>query len=465
MTAPADHVTAFAAKMRAHGLPPMVIDTFAHYYRRVVAGETGLIPDCTIGRVLPEEVRFNADPAACAAAGARLMNRSVQIVLNGGLGTSMGLQGPKSLLIAKQGQSFLQIILNHAAHCGIRVALMNSFSTDKPTRQAIKALNPADPPLIFLQHKFPKILQKDLSPATWPRQPDLEWNPPGHGDIFTALKTSGVLRQLLDQGVVYALICNCDNLGAVLDPCLLGYFAQKGAPFMMEVAEKTPSDIKGGHLARTLEGRLVLREAAQCPEQEIAAFQDIKRYGYFNTNNIWINLEALDALLKAQPILPLPMILNPKTLDPRDPNSPPVFQVETAMGAAISLFENAAALCVPRSRFLPVKKCNDLLVLRSDCFLLDDRGRLVPNPARSAPLPPRIDLDSRYYGFVDRFEERFPEGPPSLVDGTGLAVKGDVRFEAGVTIRGCVAIINPDPSQAVVKAGTVIDRDLDLAGR
>jgi UTP--glucose-1-phosphate uridylyltransferase len=310
-----------------------------------------------------------------------------------------------------------------------------------------------------LQHKFPKILRQGLGPAVWPAQPDLEWNPPGHGDIYTALKTSGILARLRDQGIVYALVCNSDNLGAVLDPCLLGYFADQGAAFMMEVAEKTPSDIKGGHLARTLDGRLVLREAAQCPQEEIDAFQDIERYRYFNTNNVWVNLEALDELLSGGRVLPLPMILNPKTLDPRDPASPPVFQVETAMGAAISLFESATAVCVPRTRFLPVKKCNDLLVLRSDCFLLDPEGRLVPNPVRSAATLPKVDLDARFYGFVDRLEERFPQGPPSLKDCTGLTVKGDVRFDANVTLRGRVTITNQSPGQAVVRAGTLIDRD------
>lgn len=462
MPPPADHLPAFSAKMQAHGLPPMVIDTFAHYYRQVVGGQTGLIPDCTIQPVLPEEVAFAADPAACIQAGRKVFERSVQIVLNGGLGTSMGLQGPKSLLVAKQGRSFLEIIVNHTARCGIKLALMNSFATDESTRQALKQLKPANPPLIFLQHKFPKILKQDLAPATWPAQSDLEWNPPGHGDIYTALKTSGVLKTLLDQGIVYALICNSDNLGAVLDPCLLGFFAAKGAPFMMEVAEKTPSDIKGGHLARTLDGRLVLREAAQCPEAEIAAFQDIARYRYFNTNNVWVNLKALDALLQGDRILPLPMILNPKTLDPRDAASPPVFQVETAMGAAISLFDGAMAVSVPRARFLPVKKCNDLLVLRSDCFLLDDQGRLAPNPARRNATLPKVTLDSRHYGFVDQLDARFPAGPPSLVACTALTVKGDVRFEGGVTVRGTVTIANPGPGQAVVKAGTLIDRDLEL---
>jgi len=464
MTSVIDPLPAFAAKMQAHGLPSLVIDTFAHYYRQVAGGQTGLIPDCTITPVTPAEVALTGDPADWTQTGRGLLDRSVQIVLNGGLGTSMGLQGPTSLLAVKQGRSFLEIILDQTARSGVKLALMNSFSTDGPARQALKRLNPAIPPILFLQHKFPKILRQDLNPATWPARPDLEWNPPGHGDIYTALKTSGVLQTLLDQGIVYAFICNCDNLGAVLDPCLLGFFAGKGAPFMMEVAEKTPSDVKGGHLARSVEGRLLLREAAQCPQEEIGAFQDIAHYRYFNTNNVWVNLKALDALLQGDRVLPLPMILNPKTLDPRDPASPPVFQVETAMGAAISLFDGAMAVAVPRTRFLPVKKCNDLLVLRSDCFVLDDQGRLVPNPARSNDTLPKVALDSGHYGFVDQLDVRFAAGAPSLVDCTSLTVNGDVRFEAGVTLRGAVTISNPGPGQALVRAGTLIQGDIQFNG-
>ena len=76
------------------------------------------------------------------------------------------------------------------------------------------------------------------------------------------------------------------------------------------------------------------------------------------------------------------MILNPKTLDPRDDNSPRIYHIETAMGAAISLFDGATAVRVPRSRFFPVKKCNDLLALRSDCYLLTEKENLIINPER-----------------------------------------------------------------------------------
>jgi len=459
------HTEEFAAKMAQAGLKPLVIDTFAHYYRRLVGGESGLIHDADILPIQIHEIPRASDLAGYAEGGRRALSQSVRIVLNGGLGTSMGLIGPKSLLKVKQGLSFLEIILRQAELSSSRIALMNSFNTHAATLSEIAKLKPARPLLFFLQHKFPKILKGELRPVDWPQNRELEWNPPGHGDVYAALYASGMLQALLDEGVRYGFICNSDNLGAGIDEALLGYFAERRLPFMMEVAEKTPVDIKGGHLARHRNGRLILREAAQCPKHEIAAFQDIQRYRFFNTNNIWVNLEFLKDLIARQRIIELPMIVNPKTVDPRDEHSPGVYQIETAMGSGISLFEGAAAVNVPRARFLPVKTCNDLLAVRSDCFVYSEREGLKLNPAREAAgrnEAIKIKLDSKYYGKFDLLEERFKEGEPSLVDCDALTINGDVRFEKGVVIRGTVAITNSGAAPAVIKAGTVIERDLTL---
>ena len=459
------HLAEFAAKMAQAGLNPLVIDTFAHYYRRLVGGETGLIHDADIRPIPLDEIPKTANLAGYAAAGRHALSRAVRIVLNGGLGTSMGLLGPKSLLKVKQGRSFLEIILRQAELGQTRLAMMNSFNTHTATISEVTKLKPSRPPLFFLQHKFPKILQGKLAPVSWPPNRELEWNPPGHGDVYAALFASGMLQKLLEEGVRYAFICNSDNLGAGVDESLLGYFAEKRFPFMMEVAEKTPSDIKGGHLARQQNGRLVLREAAQCPKEEIAAFQDIRRFRFFNTNNIWVNLEFLKDLILRHRFVDLPMIVNPKTVDPRDENSPPVYQIETAMGSGVSLFEGAAAVNVPRARFLPVKTCSDLLAVRSDCFVYSEREGLTLNPARESAGRTeaiKINLDSKYYGKFDLLEERFKEGEPSLVECDALTIHGDVRFEKGVVVRGAVTITNRSASPAVVKAGTVIDRDLVL---
>jgi UTP--glucose-1-phosphate uridylyltransferase len=453
------YLSSFILKMERENLHPVVIDTFAHYYKKVVSGITGLISDEDILPVTSDNIEDADHIQKYAEAGMKASSSAVMIKLNGGLGTSMGLTRAKSLLKVKNEKTFLDIILKQAEKRHVKLALMNSFSTHEDTIDAISKIKPPDSPLLFLQNKFPKILQENLAPADWPKNPDLEWNPPGHGDIYPALHTTGTLKALLDQGIVYAFISNSDNLGATLDESLLGYFVENRFPFMMEVAPRTPSDVKGGHIARHKKGHHILRESAQCPENELSAFRDIKRYGFFNTNNIWINLKVLHTLIQKSGIVKLPMIRNPKTLDPRDENSPKVFQIETAMGAAISLFEGAAVIKIPPSRFLPVKKCNDLLSIRSDRFIFSTENNLIVNP-NSGTKTIQIDLDPKYYGKIDLFDERFSRDVPSLVDCESLTIRGDVRFENNVTIKGRVVITNKGKTQTVIKEGAVIEKDL-----
>jgi len=100
-----------------------------------------------------------------------------------------------------------------------------------------------------LQGKFPKLLADSLEPVSWPANPELEWAPPGHGDLYTSIVTSGTLDALLEKDYRYAFVSNSDNLGAVLDERILGWFAREGLPFAMEVADRTEADRKGGHLA------------------------------------------------------------------------------------------------------------------------------------------------------------------------------------------------------------------------
>ncbi len=460
-----NHLTAFISKMKQESLPTPVLDTFSYYYGEVLTGETGLIYDRDIRPVGAAEIQTYDRILEYARVGIDVFPQTVRIVLNGGLGTSMGLTGAKSMIDIRDGMSFLYIIMRQAENSEVALAFMNSFNTHDDTMAALIKLKPPTFPYTFLQHKFPKILQKDYSPASWPKNPNLEWNPPGHGDVYTALLTSGMLDSLLADGIIYAFISNSDNLGARLDESLLGFFAHHRFPFMMEVAQRTPVDRKGGHLARHKNGRFILREAAQCPENEQDMFQDIQRYQYFNTNNIWINLKALKTLFDQQEIIHLPLILNPKTLDPRDESSPAIYQIESAMGAAISLFEGATAINVPRTRFYPVKTSNDLLAVRSDCFVYNIDESLRINPIRfkrNKPGVTKVDLDPKYYGKIDDLEKRFRNGIPSLVDCDALTIEGDVLFEKDVRIRGSVTIKNTQPTQAIIKEGTVIDQDLIL---
>jgi UTP--glucose-1-phosphate uridylyltransferase len=341
----------------------------------------------------------------------------------------------------------------------VPLVLMNSFATEEDSLEVLSH----HPDLIsdiqqsFVQHMEPKIRQSDFLPVDWPQDPDLTWCPPGHGDIYTALVTQGVLEQLIKAGYRYAFVSNADNLGATLDFELLGYFAENEFPFMMEVARRTEIDRKGGHLARRRnDGRLILRELAQCPPDEIDDFQDLQRHSYFNTNNLWINLNSLQGALREHDNnLKLPMIRNSKTVDPRDRDSTPVYQLETAMGAAIELFEDAEAIVVPRSRFAPVKKTSDLLILRSDAYRLGNNFSVTLHPDRDG-VSPVVDLDPRYFEFISDFDARFAHGVPSMLKCSSLKVSGDFNFCEGVVIEGDVELENEEKGQKNISAGTVL---------
>jgi UTP--glucose-1-phosphate uridylyltransferase len=167
-----------------------------------------------------------------------------------------------------------------------------------------------------------------------------------------------------------------------------------------------------------------------------------------------VSLPALkDVIERTRGVLGLPMITNEKPIDPSDPSSAKVFQLETAMGAAVSIFEDARALRVSRNRFVPVKTTGDLVVLWSDVYDLTDDYRVVPSPARSDPAP-LVDLDPRFYRQVQDLEVRFPHGAPSLVAAKRLKVRGDVRFGRGVVVVGDVAIEHAGDGPLMLQDGT-----------
>jgi UTP--glucose-1-phosphate uridylyltransferase len=317
------------------------------------------------------------------------------------------------------------------------VLFMNSFRTRDDTLAALEAYPdlPVDGvPLDFLQNREPKLLADDLTPVRWPADPSLEWCPPGHGDLYTALEASGTLGRLLDAGYRYACVSNADNLGASPDARMAGWFAGSGAPYAAEVCRRTPADRKGGHLVRRRsDGRLVLRETAQTRDEDAERAADIDRHPYFHTNNLWFDLRVLaDTLSERDGVLGLPLIRNEKTVDPTDPSSPRVVQVETAMGAAVEVFDGAQAIEVGRERFLPVKTTNDLLVMRSDVYSVADDGTLD----RTVDDVPLVDLEPDHYAGIDGFDERFPHGPPSLRRARRLTVEGDWTFGADVVVTG-----------------------------
>ena len=434
-------------KMQGVGLSDAAINAFRHSVNVLESKQSMMIPEADIE---PAEgiAEWEALVAATPEADAELLAQSVLIKLNGGLGTGMGLQKAKSLLEIKPGVTFLDVIVRQVRHlraCAgypVNLLLMNSFSTSEDTMAHLaryKEEGFADPQQVeMIQNRVPKLLTDTLEPVEFPANPDLEWCPPGHGDIYPALVGSGWLDKLLAAGVKYAFISNSDNLGAQPDTRFLRWFAESGVPFVMEVTRRTEADKKGGHLAtRKSDGQPLLREIAQCPDEDVASFQDIAKHRYFNTNNLWIRLDALQDYLTANGgVLPLPVIRNVKTVDPRDATTPQVYQLETAMGAAIQCFPGARAVCVPRSRFFPVKTCSDLLLLRSDAVEITDAGlmQLAPECGGVAPI---VQLDSKLYKLVDSLDAL---GVPSLKHVSKLTVTGPHHFADGEPLCGEVTV-------------------------
>lgn len=433
--------------MQAVGLSAAAINAFRHSVQVLESKQSMLIPE---GDIVPAEgvVDWEQLVAATPAADSDLLAQAVLIKLNGGLGTSMGLQKAKSLLEIKPGLTFLDLIvrqvksLRAAAGYPVNLLLMNSFSTSADTmahlaRYAGEGF--ADPDKVeMIQNRVPKLLTETLAPVDYPANPELEWCPPGHGDIYPALLGSGWLDKLLAAGVKYAFVSNSDNLGAQMDTRFLRWFAESGAPFVMEVTRRTEADKKGGHLAtRVADGQPILREIAQCPGEDVPAFQNIEKHRYFNTNNLWIRLDSLRDFLAANGgVLPLPVICNSKTVDPRDAASPAVYQLETAMGAAIQCFPGARAVCVPRSRFFPVKTCSDLLLLRSDAVEISQDGLMTLAP-ECGGVAPIVQLDSKLYKLVDSLDSL---GVPSLKNVKKLTVTGSHRFAPGEPLSGEVTV-------------------------
>ena len=237
---------------------------------------------------------------------------------------------------------------------------------------------------------------------------------------------------------------NSDNLGAVLDPRILAWIAREEIPFLSEVADRTEADRKGGHLARAAStaGSCCAR-SAQVPDDDARRVPGHLAPPYFNTNNLWVDLQrAAGGDGRARRRHGPADDRQPQDRRPERPARPRSFQLETAMGAAVGVFDGARALRVPRTRFAPVKTTSDLLVAAIRRLRAD--GRRAPRarrePVRRAAV---VALDDAYYKRLRDFDERFAAGAPSLVEAERLKVVGDVRFGAGVVVKGSVTVEGP----------------------
>ncbi len=359
--------------------------------------------------------------------------------LNGGLGTTMGCTGPKSAISVDGNRNFLDFIVDQITtlqtqyDCQIPLILLNSYYTEAATTHLIGDRLPV---VSLKQHQVPRIDVRTGEPVQFKDDLNAEWNPPGHGDLYAALVSSGTLQSLIDQGIRYLFVSNSDNLGASIDLKILGYMIRKELDFLMETTPKTPSDRKGGTLVR-YHNRLFILERAQVSADQNSEFENINRFQIFNTNNIWLDLTKVNLRLQKMD-MDLPLIVNPKTV-----HGVRVDQLESAMGSAISLFDRSASVVVPRNRFMPVKSVADLMLLRSDVTEKSPSGEVRISRYRTRRGLPDIQLGAAYQS-VAAFDHLVPH-LPSLLQCRSLEVSGNVHFGPDVSISGEVWISTTHP--------------------
>jgi len=389
-----------------------------------------------------------------------MLDQLVVIKLNGGLGTSMGCSGPKSVIPVRSDLTFLDLTvqqieyLNKKYDANVPLVLMNSFNTDEDTMKIIRKYSGFNISIrTFNQSRYPRINKDSLAPIakSCRTEDDIEaWYPPGHGDFYQSFANSGLLDEFVEQGKKICFISNIDNLGATVDLDILNMCQNK--EFVMEVTDKTRADVKGGTLIQ-YEGKLRLLEAAQVPKEHEDDFKSVKKFNVFNTNNLWMSLPAIKRVVEER-TLDMEIIVNPKQLD----GGVNVIQLETAVGAAMKCFENASGINVPRSRFLPVKKTSDLLLVMSNLYSLD-HGSLIMSPLRMFPSTPLVKLGDNHFKKVSAYLARFGS-IPDLLELDHLTVSGDVTFGRGVSLRGTVIIIANHGDRIDIPAGAILENKI-----
>ncbi|EQA55656.1 UTP--glucose-1-phosphate uridylyltransferase [Leptospira kmetyi] len=435
-------------KMSSEGMSSTFIQDFLKKTDQVRNGETGMVRWEEVGDLDPASDEITLEQIEAEnSPGPEILKNLVVIKLNGGLGTSMGLSGPKSLIPLKEGMSFLEIfakqseVIQKKYNVSVPLILMDSFNTQKESQAELKRIGFVQKfPTSFLQHKVPRLLKEDLTPITC-KNPDEEWCPPGHGDIWISLLETGLLDTLIESGYKIAFVSNGDNLGATVHPGILSYMLKEKLEFCMEMTPKTLADKKGGAIYRRIVNgkpeNYQLLETAQVPQDHMHEFEGLGKFRTFSTNNLWIDLVALrERILQGN--FELSLIVNPKTIDGKE-----VLQLETAMGSAIRNFNKVKGIIIPRDRFAPVKKCEDYLVRRSDAYRLLENFSITMSEERkkSGLGEVLITLDEKHYKKIQDFNRLFPE-IPSLVQCTSLTVQGEVLFDQKVTIVGNVVVQN-----------------------
>ncbi|KAH6926599.1 hypothetical protein HPB50_019907 [Hyalomma asiaticum] len=352
-----------------------------------------------------------------------------------------------------------KLYLNRTYSANMPLVLMNSFNTDDDTSKILRKYKGFKVKIYtFLQSRYPRINKETLMPivTSMSTPSDEAFYPPGHGDFYASFCQSGLMDHFLTEGREYCFISNIDNLGATVDlnilNMLLSTSGNQAPDFVMEVTDKTRADVKGGTLIQ-YENKLRLLEIAQVPKENVDEFKSVKKFKIFNTNNLWMKLSSVGQLVDTGGI-DMEVIVNNKTLD----SGINIIQLETAAGAAMKDFQNAIGINVPRSRFLPVKKTSDLLLVMSNLYHMKF-GTLVMSPKRAFPTVPLIKLGDNHFSKVRDFLNRFAS-IPDILELDHLTVSGDVTFGKGVSLRGTVIIIANHGDRIDIPASAVLENKI-----
>ena len=391
-----------------------------------------------------------------------MLDKLVVVKLDGGLGPIMGCKGPRSVIPVRNDLTFLDLTvqqienLNKSFGTDVPLVLMSSFNTEEDTEKIIRKYSGFTVRIVsFNQSRYPRIHKESLMPIASDIRTEeyMEaWYPPGHGDFYKSFYNSGMLDEFVNQGREYVFLSNIDNMGAVVDLNILNLCLSEDHEFVMEVTNKTKADVKGGTLIE-YEGKLRLLEVAQVPKNNIEEFTSVKKFSVFNTNNLWIKLSAIKRILE-EGTLDMEVIVNSKSLD----DGVNIIQLETAVGAAMKCFEKGIGINVPRSRFLPVKKSSDLLLIMSNLYSMSN-GELKMSPERMFQTTPLIKLGDQHFKKLNEFLQRFGS-IPDIIELDHLTVSGDVTFGKGVVLKGTVIIIAKQGDRIDIPPGSIIENKI-----
>jgi len=395
-----------------------------------------------------------------------MLNKLVVVKLNGGLGTTMGCTGPKSVITVRDEFTFLDMqvqqleYLNDKYNCKIPLVLMNSFNTHghEDTQKVLRKYTHVNVPLhSFQQSQYPRIYKESLRSVAQSIGEDAAeaWYPPGHGDFYQSFYNSGLLQKFIDDGKEYIFVSNIDNLGATVDLSILNHLLSQPedarCEFLMEVTDKTRADVKGGTLIKYA-NKLRLLEIAQVPKNHVEDFKSVSKFRIFNTNNLWAQLSAIKHAVESN-VLHMEIITNYKQLE----DGQKIIQLETAIGAAIKCFNRSVGVNVPRSRFLPVKNCSGLFLIMSNLYRMK-YGTLLMSPERQFQSTPLVQL-GKHFGKVSDFLARL-DGIPDIIDLDHLTVAGDVTFGRNVVLKGTVIIIANHGERIDIPPGSILENKI-----